>query len=73
MCVVCTQSRPALWDPTGYSPPGSAVHGIVHARILEWVTIPFSMGSSQTRDQTHFPFLGRRILSYCTTISYVHP
>src|SRR5574337_612499 len=34
------------------SPPGSSVHGILRARILEWVAIPFSRGSSQPRDQT---------------------
>ena len=34
------------------SPPGSSVHGILQARVLEWVAIPFSMGSSQARDQT---------------------
>ena len=32
---------------TAYSPPGSSVHGILQARILEWVAIPFSRGSSQ--------------------------
>ena len=34
------------------SPPGSSVHGILQARILEWVAMPFSRGSSQPRDQT---------------------
>ena len=33
-----------------YSPPGSSVHGILQARILEWVAIPFSRGSSQPKD-----------------------
>ena len=37
-------------DPTGCSPPGSSVHGILQARILEWVAISFSRGSSQPRD-----------------------
>ena len=41
-----------LWDPTDCSPPGSSVHGILQARILEWVAIPFSRGSSQPRDRT---------------------
>ena len=36
-----------------YSPPGSSVHGILQARILEWVAISSSSGSSQLRDQTH--------------------
>ena len=34
------------WDPMDCSPPGSSVHGIFQARILEWVPIPFSKGSS---------------------------
>ena len=34
------------------SPPGSSVHGIIQARILEWVSIPFSRGSSLPRDRT---------------------
>ena len=37
---------------TWRSSPGSSVHGIVQARILEWVAIPFSRGSSQPRNQT---------------------
>ena len=38
-----------------YNPPGPSVHGILKARILEWVAIPFSRGSSQSRDsnQSH--------------------
>ena len=47
-----TQSCPTLCDPMDCSPPGSSVHGILSARILEWVAIPFSRGSSQARDQT---------------------
>ena len=39
-----------LW--TACSPPGSSVHGILQARILEWVAMPSSRGSSQPRDQT---------------------
>ena len=35
------------------SPPGSSVHGILQVRMLEWVAMPFSRGSSQLRDQTH--------------------
>ena len=40
------QSCPTLCDPMDSSPPGSSVHGILHARILEWVAISFSRGSS---------------------------
>ena len=39
------------------SPPGSSVHGISQARILEWVAIPFSRGSSQPRDQTQVSYI----------------
>ena len=37
-----TQSRPTLSDPTDCSPPGSSIHGIFQARVLEWVAISFS-------------------------------
>ena len=40
-------------DPLNRNPPGSSVHGVVQARILEWVAISFPRGSSQTRDRTH--------------------
>ena len=43
---------PSLCNLMDCSPPGSSVHGILQARILEEVVIPFSRGSSQTRDQT---------------------
>ena len=46
MKVLVTQSSPTLCDPLDYSPPGSSVHGILQARILEWVAISFSKGSS---------------------------
>ena len=36
-----TQSCPTLGDPVNYRPPGSSVHGILQARILEWVAFPF--------------------------------
>ena len=43
------------------SPPGSSVHGILQAGILEWVAISSSMGSSQLRDQTRVSFIGRMV------------
>ena len=46
------QSCPTLCDPMDCSPPGSSVHGILQARVLEWVAISFSRGSSRPRDQT---------------------
>ena len=46
------QSCPTLWDPMDCSPPGSSVHGILQARIQEWVSISYSRGSSPSREQT---------------------
>ena len=54
MCV-CTQSCLTLCNLMDCSLPGSSVHGIFEARILEWVAIFFSRGSSQPRDRTHVP------------------
>ena len=42
VCVLITQSCLTLCDPMNCSPPGSSVHGILQARILEWVAISFS-------------------------------
>ena len=52
LCSV-TRSCPTLRNSMDRSPPGSSVHGISQARILEWVAICFSRGSSQHRAQTH--------------------
>ena len=46
------QLCPTLCDPMDYSSPGSSVHGILQARILEWIVIPFSRGTSQPRSPT---------------------
>ena len=46
------QSCPTLCDPMICGPSGSSVHGILQARILEWVAMPSSRGSSWSRDQT---------------------
>ena len=43
------QSRPTLWDPMDYSPPGSSVHRILQARILQWVAMPSSRGIFPTQ------------------------
>ena len=42
VCVLITQLCPTLCDPMDCSPPGSSVHGILQARILVWMAIPFS-------------------------------
>ena len=65
VCAKSLQSCPILSDPMDRSPPGSSVHGILQARILEWATVPSSRGPSQCRDQTHisyFSCIGRWVL-----------
>ena len=47
-----TQSCPTLCNLMDYSLPGSSVHGIFQAIVLEWIAISFSRGSSQPRDRT---------------------
>ena len=54
-----TQSCPALCDPMDCSPPGSSVHGILQARILEWVARPSSRGTSRPRNRTHVSYVSR--------------
>ena len=50
MCVSSvTQSCPTLCDPMNCSPPGPSVHGILQARMLEWVALSSSRGSSQSQ------------------------
>ena len=56
-CANLLQLCLALCDPVDCSLPGSSVHGIFQARILEWVTVPSSRGSSWSRDQTHLCLL----------------
>ena len=51
------QSCPTLCDPIDGSPPGSSVDGILQARILEWVAMSSSRGSSQLRDQTRVSYV----------------
>ena len=51
-CRLLLQSCPTLCDPMDRSLPGSSVHGILWTRILEWVVMPFSRGSSPPRGQT---------------------
>ena len=67
--TVCTHAVTSVCltvcDPVDYSPPGSSVHGILQARILEWVAISYSKGSSRPRDLTcisHVSCIGRWVL-----------
>ena len=56
-CCLVAKSSLTLCDPMVSSPPGSCVHGILQATILEWVAIPFSRGSPWPRDWTRPPEL----------------
>ena len=53
LCVFVAQSCPVLCDPMDWNPSGSSVHGISQVRIMEWVAIFSSRGSSQSSNQTH--------------------
>ena len=56
MCVKSLQSCLTLCDTLNCSPPGSPVHGILQARMLEWVAMPSSRGSSQSRDPNYVSY-----------------
>ena len=61
------QSCPTFCDPMDCSLPGSSVHGIFQARVLEWVAIFFSRGSSQSRDQTQVSRIAGRSFTLWAT------
>ena len=65
-CLV-TQSCLTLCDPKDCSPPGSSVHGIIQARILERVAMSSSRGSSQPRDQTQVSHIAGRFVTIWAT------
>ena len=73
MCVCCycccsvTKSCLTVCDPMDCSPPGSSVHGILQARILEWVAMPSSRRSSQPRDLTQVSHIAGRFFTIWTT------
>ena len=58
------QSCQTLCDPMDYSLRGSSIHGIFQARVLDWVTISFSRGSSWPRDQTQVSRIVGKMLYY---------
>ena len=65
VCAKSLQSCPTLCHPMDCGPPGSSVHWILQTRILEWVAMPSSRGSSWPRDQTHVSYIsciGRWVL-----------
>ena len=57
VCYVTSAGSDTLCDPTDCSLSGSSVHGILQARILEWVAMLSSRGSSQLRDQTCISYI----------------
>ena len=72
MCVHIRlfQSGETLCNFMDCNPPGSSVHGILQARILEWIAIPFSRPSFQPRDWTHIstsPALASGLFTTCIT------
>ena len=66
-CCLAAKSCPALCHHIDCSPPGSSVLGISQARILKWVAISFSRGSSRPRDRTCGFCIGRRVLYHWAT------
>ena len=65
--VSVAQSCLTLWDSVDCSLPGSSVHGILQVRILEWVAIPFSRGSSPNRDRTQVSHIAGRFFTVWAT------
>ena len=65
--MLVAQSCPTLCNPKDRSPPGSSVHGILQARVLECVAIPFSRGSSRPRDWTQVSCIAGRFFTVWAT------
>ena len=66
--VLVTKLCPTLCNPMDCSPPGSSVHGILQARILEWVAIPFSRRSSWPRDRPRVSYIAGRFFTVCAML-----
>ena len=66
------QSCPTLGDPMDYSLPGSSVHGIFQAVVLEWIAISFSRGSSRPRDRTRVSHIVDRRFTVWATRKVQH-
>ena len=67
VCAESLQLCLTLCNPIDCSPPVYSVHGILQARILEWVAIPFSMGTSQPRDETLVSCIAGRLFTIWAT------
>ena len=63
VCVFIPQSCPTLWKTMDRSLQGSSAHGILQTRILEWVAMPSSRGSSQPRDWTQISYIADRFFT----------
>ena len=64
-CMLSHFGHDRLCDPMDHSPPSSSIPGVLQVRILEWVAMPSSRGSSQPRDQTCISYvscIGRQVL-----------
>ena len=70
ICGLVAQLCPSLCDPIDCSLPGSSVYAILQARILEWVAIPFSWGSSRSRNRIR---VSRTAGIFFTDLSSSHP
>ena len=71
-CLTLTDS---CYSPVDCSPPASSVHGILQARILEWVATPSFRGSSRPRDRTCISYvscIGRQVLTTGATWEALH-
>ena len=66
------QSCPTIGDPMDYSLPGSSVHGIFQAVVLEWIAISFSRGSSRPRDRTRVSHIVDRRFTVWATRKVQH-
>ena len=71
--MLVTQSCPTLCDPMDCNLPGSSVHGILQARILEWIAICSSRGSSWLRDWTQVSCIAGRFFTVWATREALHP
>ena len=67
VCVLVAQLHLTLCNPMDCSPPGSSVHGILQARILEWVAMPSSRGSSRPRDRIQVSSIAGRFFTTWAT------
>ena len=73
LCVLVAQLCQILCDPMDCGLPGSSIHGIFQARILEWVAISFSRGSSQPRDRIWVSHIvGRLFIDWARDVIYIY-